>query len=321
MEPYPPRSGSGRPRRWFWNPPGLSWAAAMTLRAPAPGLELSGSVRHEEAKSILSRSSGFIANAGFTHSLTPARNCLYGCSYCYVPTLRIFGGLRREDWQRWGRFTTHKSNAADLLARQLRRDQVLYCSPLVDPYQSSERQVQMMPRLLAEMCRRPPRTLALQTRSPLVLRDVDLLQRLGERTRLRVSFSLPTDRDEVRRLYEPRCESIQERVQTMKSLSQAGIEVHCTLAPILPCNPENLAALALEATQSAVIADPLHTRALKPSGATTRPQALQVSRKNGFEQWHEPPFQKCVLDALRLHVEASGRMFGVGEDGFRMLTA
>ena len=93
---------------------------------------------HEDAKSILSATSGFIAQAGFTHSLTPARNCGFACTYCYVPTLRIYGGLKEADWRGWGRFTTFKSNAATLLARALRPDQKIYCSPLVDPYQPAE---------------------------------------------------------------------------------------------------------------------------------------------------------------------------------------
>ena len=88
-----------------------------------------------DVKSILSPTSGFIAQAGFTHSLTPARNCGFGCAYCYVPTMGIYGGLKPEDWRRWGAFTTFKANAPALLARSLRPHQVIYCSPLVDPYQ------------------------------------------------------------------------------------------------------------------------------------------------------------------------------------------
>src|SRR5579862_1309595 len=88
-----------------------------------------------QARSILSRTTGFIAEAGFTHSLTPARNRTFGCTYCYVPTLGIYGGLKPEDWQRWGQFTTFKTNAAELLLRESKAAQKIYCSPLVDPYQ------------------------------------------------------------------------------------------------------------------------------------------------------------------------------------------
>lgn len=272
-----------------------------------------------EAKSILSRTSGFIARAGFTHSLTPARNCVYGCSYCYVPTLGVYGGLKPEDWKSWGRHTTFKTNAGDLLRRQLRPDQVIYCSPLVDPYQPAERVERAMPAILERLCEHPPAAVVIQTRGAAVLRDLDALRALARRTRLRISFSLPTNRDEVRRIYEPRCEPVDQRVRVMEELTGAGVLVHCTLAPILPCDPERLAELALQATSCSVVADPLHSREGKPHGATTRPEGLRVSGAQQWEQWHRPAFQAQVVDAIRTRVEAEGRSFGVGEAGFGML--
>ncbi|MDE0125920.1 MAG: hypothetical protein OXN97_15210 [Bryobacterales bacterium] len=277
-------------------------------------------VFRNSARTILSRTSGFIARAGFTHSLNPARNCLYGCTYCYVPTLRLYAGLKPRDWQRWGRHTTFKSNAAGLLARELRASQIIYCSPLVDPYQPAEAAERLMPEVLRALCERPPAAFVLQTRGTLILRDLELLGELAALTRLRVSFSITTDRDDVRRLYEPHCESVEDRVWAMGALRDAGIAVHCTLAPILPCNPTDLANLALDFTSRCVIADPLHTRALKPRGATTRPEALRVSRTRGFDRWHRPEFQAAVLQEIRLRVESVGRVFGVGESGFRLLT-
>src|SRR5580704_6982780 len=101
-----------------------------------------------EARSIMSPVSGFLAEAGFTHSLTPARNCVFGCTYCYVPTMRVQAGLRSEDWKHWGERTTFKRNAAELLGRALRDSQVIYCSPLTDPYQAAEEQMSLMPGLL-----------------------------------------------------------------------------------------------------------------------------------------------------------------------------
>lgn len=278
-------------------------------------------IHETQARTILSPTSGFLARAGFTHSLTPARNCLLGCTYCYVPTMRFFGGLKPEDWQRWGRHTTRKTNAAALLRRSLRPRQVIYCSPLVDPYQPSEARLPLMPGVLAAMADSPPRVLVLQTRSTLVLRDLDLLAKLSGRTRLRVSFSLTTDRDDVRRLYEPHCESIERRVEAVCELDRAGIAVHCTLAPILPCSPEILADLALESTCRAVIADPLHSREAKPRGATTRRAALKISRRHGWECWHDPSFQASITARLRARVVDRARQFGVGEKGFRLLSA
>jgi DNA repair photolyase len=91
-----------------------------------------------ESRSILGPVSGYLAEAGFTHSLSPARNCTFGCSYCYVPTTRVQAGLRPEDWTHWGQWNTFKRNAAELLANALRPHQVIYCSPWTDLYQPAE---------------------------------------------------------------------------------------------------------------------------------------------------------------------------------------
>jgi DNA repair photolyase len=276
-------------------------------------------VLRQESRGILSRTSGFIAAAGFTHSLTPARNCTYGCTYCYVPTMGIYGGLKQDDWRHWGQFTTFKTNAAALLRRQLRPAQAIYCSPLVDPYQPAEASEQLMPAILDAVLESPPRVFAIQTRGPLILRDVGRLQALARRTALRVSFSLTTNREDVRRWYEPHCAPFEERLDCIAALRDAGIDTYATLAPILPCDAEELAAAALAATTRDILGDPFHVRAVKRHGATTRPQAGRVSRVRGFEEWHEPEFQRAVVDRIRRCVESAGRRFAVGPEAFGWL--
>ena len=276
-------------------------------------------VLHSEAKSILSKTCGFIAEAGFTHSLTPARNCGFACTYCYVPTMRVYGGLKPEDWRHWGQFTTFKDNAPELLARSLHSDQVIYCSPLVDPYQPAEASEQMMPRLLDAFLDGPPRTLAIQTRGLLILRDLEKLTTLAQRTRLRVSFSLTTDREDVRRLYEPLCAPLDQRLSAIRQLGAVGIRTYATLAPLLPCNPEALVDMAIEATTGDIIADPFHVRAVKTSGATTREPALHISERNGYSEWHDPGFQAEIIDRLRTRAGAAGRSLQTGIAGFHLL--
>src|SRR5580658_165336 len=175
-------------------------------------------VLEAKAKSILSKTGGFIAEAGFTHSLTPARNCTFGCTYCYVPTMRLYGGLKPEDWSHWGQFTTFKTNAPELLRRQLRADQVIYCSPLVDPYQPAEESKQLMPHVLDELLERPPKVFVIQTRGPLIVRDLSRLVELSRCTTLRVSFSLTTNREAVRKLYEPHCPTLDSRLKAIREL-------------------------------------------------------------------------------------------------------
>lgn len=271
------------------------------------------------AASILSPTTGFIREAGFTHSLTPARNCTYGCSYCYVPTMGIYGGLKPEDWKRWGQFTTFKANAPLLLRKQLRSTQIIYCSPLVDPYQPAEKGDPHMPALLAAVSEAPPRVFVIQTRSPLILRDLAILVELARRTRLRISFSITTNRDDVRRRYEPRCEPNDQRLAAVRKLRAAGIEVYATLAPLLPCDPERLVQEALETTGRRVIGDPLHVRGVKPRGATTRHVALQIAERHGETEWFDPAFQKSVVHTMKRVARAANLDFATGPEGFQWL--
>jgi DNA repair photolyase len=272
-----------------------------------------------ESRSILSVTSGFIAEAGFTHSLTPARNCTFGCTYCYVPTMRVQAGLKPEDWQRWGQFTTFKSNAAELLRHELRERQRIYCSPLVDPYQPVEAEEQAMPRILDALLAAPPRVFVLQTRGPLILRDLDRLREVAHCTTLRVSFSITTNREEVRRLYEPHCAPVHERLEVVRKLRGASIETYATLAPLLPCDPEELARLAIEASGRDLIGDPLHIRSVKPRGATTREAAARVSAANGYEQWLDPKFQHELVRRITDAASALGYGFATGPSGFATL--
>lgn len=272
-----------------------------------------------ESRSILSATSGFIAQAGFSHSLTPARNCTFCCSYCYVPTLGIYGGLKPDDWLHWGQFTTFKSNAATLLRGALRPDQVIYCSPLVDPYQPAEADAQLMPAILDTLLERPPRVFVIQTRGPLIVRDLARLRDFSKRTQLRISFSLTTNREDVRRMYEPHCAPLADRLAAIQALREAGIATFATLAPILPCDPEELAAIALQATDKDIIADPLHVRAVKKHGATTRDAAVKISVKHDFSEWLDPTFQAHVLARMAAFVNRAGRQFAAGTEGFGWL--
>jgi DNA repair photolyase len=231
----------------------------------------------------------------------------------------IYGGLKQEDWQRWGQFTTFKQNAAALLGKALRPDQRIYCSPLVDPYQPAEAPEGLMREILAAVAASPPRVFVIQTRGPLILRDLDLLKTLAERTCLRVSFSLTTNRESVRKLFEPHCEPLETRLAAMRELRAAGIATYATLAPLLPCDPEELAAIALRETDRDIIGDPLHVRASKRQGATTRTEAFAICEKHGFEQWLEPEFHDAILARIQVVVTQAGRGFAAGTKGFSWL--
>lgn len=272
------------------------------------------------ARRILSPVSGFLNEAGFTHSLTPARNCTYGCTYCYVPTMRVQAGLRQEDWENWGDYTIFKTNSPALLARELRPEQIIYCSPLVDPYQPAEMSYELMPRLLEQIYIHPPKIFTIQTRSQYILRDLHLLRAVAEHTDLRISFSITTDDDRIRRQFEARCDSIPSRLETVQALREAGLAVYITLAPLLPFTPAALAELVAPLSELPFLGDPLHTRANKPRGATTRQVALDVLTKFDALEWLEPAFQARAVEELKNELAARGRRFAIGTEAFRCLT-
>ena len=268
-------------------------------------------IGEQTSRTILTRTSGFLREAGFTHSLTPARNCTFGCSYCYVPTLRVQGGLRPEDWRSWGAGTTFKSNAAELLRRELRPEQVIYCSPLTEPYQPAEAERELMPEILAAVAARPPAMFVVQTRGPLIRRDIEWLRAIP---RLRISFSVTTDNEAVRRQFEPHCAPVEERWRVIGALRAAGLRVHATLAPLLPCNAERLAERALAATGEDLIGDALHDRATKPRGATTRAPGVRLRELY-------PAFDAAAaLATIEQAAARAGRRFGTGPAAFGWLT-
>jgi DNA repair photolyase len=231
----------------------------------------------------------------------------------------IYGGLKPEDWRRWGQFTTYKSNAAELLRRELRPAQSIYCSPLVDPYQPAEESEQMMPRILDALMDAPPRVFTIQTRGPLILRDLERLRILSGMLTLRVSFSITTNREDVRRLYEPHCASFEERLAVVRALREAGIETYATLAPLLPCDPEVLAAAAIAATGRDLIGDPLHIRATKRHGATTREAAFKISAAHGHNDSVDAVSQRRVVEQIDAVARAAGFTFTTGPLGFARL--
>ncbi len=173
-----------------------------------------------------------------------------------------------------------------------------------------------MPGVLQAVIERPVAAFVIQTRGPLILRDLKLLKSVPN---LRVSFSVTTDREDIRILYEPHCAPVAERWHTIAELRKAGIDVYATLAPILPSNPERLMEAALQATDNSVIADPFHTRETKSRGATTREAALRISAKHGFLEWHDPAFQRSVVACMARTAEAQGRQFGTGPAAFGWL--
>ncbi len=150
------------------------------------------------------------------------KGCSHGCVYCYVPSLI-------HDERGWGRFVDVKVNAPEVLDRELRtaEPKVVFLSSASDSYQPVEARYKITRRCL-EVLLKHSFPVSILTRSPLILRDLDLLKRFEW---IRVGFSISTACD---RRYEPGVVPVERRVECLRKLSSIGIRTWVSMAPIIP---------------------------------------------------------------------------------------
>ena len=150
------------------------------------------------------------------------KGCTHGCVYCYAPSLV-------RDERRWGGFVDVKVNAPAMLRKELREaaKAPVFLSSASDPYQPVEARYELTRRCLEEL-HASAFPVVILTRSPLVLRDVDLLKKMGW---VRVGCSISTASD---RLYEPGVPPLERRLETLRALADAGIMTWVSLAPVVP---------------------------------------------------------------------------------------
>ncbi len=165
--------------------------------------------------------------------VNPYIGCGHGCKYCYAQFIGPFKNMNGI----WGRDVYVKLNAVEVFERELYRARgTILFSSVCDPYQPVERKYQITRKLL-EIALNHYRTVHVLTKSSLVLRDLDILKNKA----VSVTITITTDDDRVRKVLEPGASSIEERIETVKKLKEAGVDVSVFAGPILPMNPEKLA--------------------------------------------------------------------------------
>lgn len=198
-------------------------------------------VRVVDVRSVAMRRTGFGIPADIT--LNPYRGCAFGCSYCYARKFVHDDLSKRATWGYW---VEVKRNAVDALARESAKchDATVFVGSATDPYQPLERRHRITRALLEVLLLAHPRSVHIQTRSPHVVDDIELLQRFGDT--LTVGISIPTDSEVVRKAFEPRAPSLARRVEAATALRAAGIRTTASIAPLLPCTPRRLARMLEE---------------------------------------------------------------------------
>jgi DNA repair photolyase len=245
------------------------------------------------ARSILTRTGGYLA--GFTHTLQPYAGCQFSCSYCYVREMTVQRtNPHRLPWSKW---IAPKLNAAALLEREAARGRLasarIFCSSATDPYTPLERRLRLTRGCLEVMQRQAPEALIVQTRSPLVARDADLIAALPSAA---VSLTITTSDEAVRRLFEPDSPSVARRLETLGALRAAGVRTQAAIAPLLPGDVSELAA-RLDPVVDRVVVDDFF-RGDGAGGARSR-AALKVLETQGFAAWSQPGYAAEATAILR----------------------
>jgi DNA repair photolyase len=203
--------------------------------------------RLEPCKSALNHVRGM----PFKWSLNPYMGCVHRCTFCYVRHFEQRADRPSDD--RYGRSIRVKTNVADVLRKELAKPswerETVSIGAATDPYQPAEGRFKLTRACLVELAEAWT-PFSIITRGPMIVRDVDVLTHAASRADVGVYFSIPTLDDRVWRTTEPGTAPPRSRLEAVRRLADAGIEVGIGMAPILPGlsdRPEQLAEVVREA--------------------------------------------------------------------------
>ncbi|OPY26620.1 MAG: Radical SAM superfamily protein [Methanocella sp. PtaU1.Bin125] len=221
---------------------------------------------------------------GLDYTLNPYTGCEHGCIYCYAPSTLRYGGP-----EPWGAFVTAKTNIPVVLEKELRRMKpgVVGISTVTDPYQPLEGKLKLTRSCLEVLlAKRFP--VCIQTKSALVVRDVDLIRDFPEKE---AGMTITALDDETSAILEPGASRPGERLDALRRLSDNGIPAWAFVGPLVPgfTDGDRLAdilARVRDAGASRVLVDRLR---LKPGlwgrmekALEGRPEALEACRESLF---------------------------------------
>jgi len=187
--------------------------------------------REEPCRSALNRVTGMM----FGWSLNPYMGCAHRCTFCYVRAFERRADRPSDD--RYGRSIRVKTNVAEVLRRELARKswkgELVAVGAATDPYQPAEGRFRLT-RGCLEVFAEAFNPFTIITRSPMIVRDLDVITEAAARARVSVTFSIPTLDPEIWRRTEPGTPPPAQRLRAISRLVSAGIDAGVGMAPILP---------------------------------------------------------------------------------------
>jgi len=213
--------------------------------APPP---LRTEVIRDATRTIIARNNS--PDISFDRSINPYRGCEHGCIYCFArPTHAYLGMSPGIDFE--SRLFA-KPNAAELLAKELSAPgyvpRTIAMGTNTDPYQPIEKKMRIT-RSILEVLREFRHPVGIVTKSPLILRDIDILSEMASMGLAKVALSVTTLDRRLARMMEPRAGTPQRRLQAIKALSDAGIPSGVMFAPAIPALNDGEMEAVLRAAQ------------------------------------------------------------------------
>lgn len=173
-----------------------------------------------KAKSIFTKS-----KLGVDYSLNQYVSCGHNCTYCYAKFIQKW---RPENYGKWGTWVEAKMNAPDLVKGRYVKGAV-FMSSISDPYQPIEKDLKLTQRILENLDKRT--NLIIQTKSDLVLRDIDLFKKFKN---IEIGFTINGFGGKTKKLFEPSSPENQKRMEALKILKKEGLKTYAFVSPIIP---------------------------------------------------------------------------------------
>src|SRR5712691_2103981 len=189
------------------------------LAAESQPLESKRQVEYFElpARSLLNRTK---PGMPFEWAINPYRGCEFGCRYCYARYTHEFMDLDPSEFEDK---IYAKAHTAELLRRDLRKvdpTQSIAIGTATDPYQPAERRFGVTRALLEEFAQHRGLELGIVTKSNMILRDLELLQRVAENNKLNIHMTVTTVKTELARILEPRAPRPDLRLAAVQKLAE-----------------------------------------------------------------------------------------------------
>ena len=278
----------------------------------------SAKVAYQTTRDILTRASGFMD--AYDYTLNPYSGCSFGCTYCYA----AFFATSKEERDNWGNWVKVKENAVQSLKKRPpgRLDgSLIYMSSVTDPYQPIERKLEITLEILQILAYHHKPKLVIQTRSPDVVRDIDLFNRITKKGgQVQVNMTVTTDDEDVRQTFEPSCPSNKRRLEAISEIVGGGVQACITMTPLIwVTNIDHFADDLINTNVNNFIVQPFHpTRGKFVAGTRDAARQKMAEKLNcSVESFPEKylEYYQSVFEILQKRLSCYGTL-GVGKDGF-----